>query len=43
MKITSAGYRVERAMKNLFLTETVDQFFEKQPMLRSLKGLKPKV
>ena len=33
-KITPAGYRVERAMRNLFLTETIDQFFEKQSMLR---------
>ena len=34
MKITPAGYRVERAMRNLNLTETIDQFFEKQSMLR---------
>ena len=34
MKITPAGYRVERAMRNLILTETIDQFFEKQSMLR---------
>ena len=34
MKITPAGYRVERAMKNLILIETIDQFFEKQSMLR---------
>ena len=34
MKITPAGYRVERAMKHLIFTETIDQFFEKQSMLR---------
>ena len=34
MKITPAGYRVERAMRNLSLTETIDQFFENQSMLR---------
>ena len=34
MKITPAGYRVVRAMKNLISTETIDQFFEKQSMLR---------
>ena len=33
-KITPAGYRVERAMKNIILIETIDQFFEKQSMLR---------
>ena len=34
MKITPAGYCVERAMKQLILTEAIDQFFEKQSMLR---------
>ena len=34
MKITPAGYRVERAMKQFIFTETIDQFFEKQSMLR---------
>ena len=34
MKITPAGYRVERAMKNIILIETIDHFFEKQSMLR---------
>ena len=34
MKITAAGYRVDRAMKNSILTETIDQFFEKQSRFR---------
>ena len=33
MKITPAGY-VERVMNNSIFTETIDQFFEKQSMLR---------
>ena len=34
MKITPAGYCVQRALKQLIFTETIDQFFEKQSMLR---------
>ena len=34
MKITPGGYRVERAFKHLNFPETIDQFFEKQSVLR---------
>ena len=34
MKTTLSGYRVERARKHLIFTETIDQFFEKQSVLR---------
>ena len=33
-KATPSGYRVERARKHLIFTETIDQFFEKQSVLR---------
>ena len=34
MKTTPSGYRVERARKHIIFTETIDQFFEKQSVLR---------
>ena len=34
MEVTPAGYRVEPAIGNLMLIDTIDHFFEKQSMLR---------
>ena len=34
MKTAPSGYGVARARKHLFFTETIDQFFEKQSVLR---------
>ena len=39
MTITPGGYRVERAFKHLNFTETIDQFFEKQSVLRIGVGI----